>query len=108
MTALNIAIAVSNVGCALIGILLSRPLVRGKVSMNHFYGVRFKRSFESDEIWYEINRYGGQRMILWSYPILGLGLVALVTPPALTLILAFAPMLYLIPCIESYRHLRSL
>ena len=47
-------------------------------------------------------------MILWSYPILGLGLAALVTPPALTLILAFAPMLYLIPCVESYRHLRSL
>lgn len=108
MTAPNIAIAVSNVGCALIGILLSRPLVRGKIPMNRLYGVRFKRSFESDEIWYEINRYGGQRMILWSYPILGLGLAALVTPLALTLILAFAPMLYLIPCVESYRHLRKL
>lgn len=108
MTALNIAIAATNVGCALLCILLARPLIRGKVAMNYLYGVRFRRSFESDEIWYEINRYGGRRMIVWSYALLGLGLVALFTPPAWTVLLAFAPVLYLIPCVESYRYLRSL
>jgi len=108
ITPLNVAIAVSNVACAVLGIVLSRPFVSGKVPMNPLYGVRFKRSFESDAIWYEINRYGGRRMIVWSCAILGLGVAALFTPSAVTLALGFAPLLYLVPCIESYRRLRRL
>ena len=48
---------------------LSIPLFLGKVPMNHFYGVRFRQSFKSDQNWYEINRYGAKVMALFTIPI---------------------------------------
>lgn len=107
--ALAITVCLSNVACALIAGGLAVPLVRRRVKMNGYYGVRFARSFESDELWYRINEYGGRRLLLWSIPILALGLVALfVSSEAWLVTLAFAPMLYIIPCIESYVFARRL
>ena len=29
--------------------------------MNHLYGIRIKKSFESEDSWYKINEYGGKQ-----------------------------------------------
>jgi hypothetical protein len=45
----------------LIGLLISAlawPLVKGRVEMNHFYGVRVRQAFEPEEKWYKLNQYG--------------------------------------------------
>ncbi len=67
--ALNFVLA--NCGCALLSIAISVPLVLRKVPMNIWYGFRIKKAFMSDELWYDINAYGGKQMILGS-----LGMIA--------------------------------
>ena len=113
MSALGIGIGISNIVVAVIGLLLARPLLHDRVKMNWLYGVRFKRSFESDELWYAINRYGARRMIVWS---IVLGIVGIVTPfvvdegrEVLAVLLALAPaLLYGVACLESYRYAQRL
>jgi uncharacterized membrane protein len=61
-------------------ILLGIPLKKGLVKKNWLYGVRIKKSFESEELWYKINKYGGERMIFWSFPIFVLALVHFLIP----------------------------
>lgn len=61
-------------------ILLGIPLKKGLVKRNWLYGFRIKKSFESDELWYKINKYGGERMIFWSIPIFILALVNFLLP----------------------------
>ncbi len=87
---------------------LSIPLVRGKIPRNSLYGVRLPQSFQSDEAWFAINRFGGRRLLVWSMPLVLLGIVCFFLPlqahPGLTLTLGFAPLvLVLIPAWESWR-----
>jgi len=44
----------------LLMIAVCRPLVRRKIKMNHWYGIRIPAAFESEERWFEINEYGGR------------------------------------------------
>jgi len=109
MSSLNLFVAFCNLGCALVAIPLAIPLCRRKIRMNGFYGVRLARSFESDELWYRINEYGGRRLILWSFGLIGFGVLSFfVTSRPWLIALAFAPLLYVIPCIESYVYARRL
>ncbi len=105
---INWIVAGSNVFCAIVCIALSIPLLRGRVKMNSWYGVRFAKSFESDEAWYDINRFGAQRMILWSVVIAAIGVGCLFVDFTgrewLVVLFACAPMLYLVSAIESYRY----
>lgn len=80
----SIIAAITNIALALILIGISVPLVLGKISMNSTYGIRFAKSFESDELWFKINRYGGKQLIKWSIPIAVLGLASLVFPTLAT------------------------
>lgn len=103
-------------GCCLLYVAalvigLHIPLLRGKVKMNKLYGMRFKQSFESDENWYAINRYGARLMIRWGVVILVVGLATFFMPldnrPALTIGLAFVPLVVVIPAIQSYLFARQ-
>jgi len=60
---------------ALLTIFISLPLIRGKVKMNDWYGVRIPAAFESDAAWYELNRYGGRLLVVWG---LGIAFLALI------------------------------
>lgn len=91
---------------------LAVPLVRGRIRRNHFYGVRFPESFQSDEAWFAINRFGGKRLLVWSVPIVLLGIAAFFLPLrshlALTLVLAFLPVVFvLVAAVESARFAKS-
>jgi len=111
MTSINLLLGLSNVFCAALVIGLSLPLLRGKVKRNLFYGIRLAKSFESEELWYEINTYGARRMIFWSLVLLVLGGLAFFVPleghTVRTLLFAFAPLLYLISAFETYRYARK-
>lgn len=110
MGSLPLIAAIVNIvlGFTLIGI--SVPLALSKIPMNQAYGVRFAKSFESDELWFKINRYGGKQLITWSIPIVLLGLAVLVFPSLVTgtgnflLVCCVVPMVFvLIALIMSYR-----
>ena len=46
---------------------VSVPMIRGRVKMNQWYGVRIRAAFESEAAWYDINRYGGRLLLVWSF-----------------------------------------
>jgi len=103
MSQANVLLGLSNPGCAVLMILLAIPLVHCKVKRNRWYGIRIKKAFESDENWYQINAYGGRRLILWALVLAVVGIVAFSVPLeglALRLVLACAPLIVIVPCIE--------
>ena len=69
-------------GLGLLGYLISLPLIRGQVPMNHLYGVRTRKSFSSPENWDAINRYGGRQLAGYALGNALVGLVALFVPVA--------------------------
>lgn len=108
MPTINIFLSAVTLGCAALFIGLAIPLVRRKIKMNYFYGVRFKNSFVSDEAWYAINEYGGWQMIYWSIPIIIAGIVILFVDleanPWVTFMLASSAGVLIIPgVIQSWR-----
>ena len=97
---------------AVIVILISIPMLNRKIPMNRWYGARFKKSFESEENWYRINAYSAKQLILWTIPILIIGIVTLFLPiegnTRLFNAIAFSPLLVCVPCLISYRYARKL
>jgi uncharacterized membrane protein len=71
----NIIFGIINIACALLIIGISIPLVKHKIKMNYLYGIRIKKSFESEDSWYKINEYGGKQLIIWSIPMILVGLI---------------------------------
>src|SRR5687768_1691177 len=57
-----------------------QPLIRRKVPMNHFYGIRVPAAFESNQQWYEINEYGGRKLGRWSWIIMATGILGMFIP----------------------------
>jgi hypothetical protein len=43
------------------------PLLMRRIKMNRWYGFRIKKSFESEENWYEVNEMGARIFIVWSF-----------------------------------------
>ncbi len=67
-----------NVVIAVVAILSSVPLLRGRIKMNRWFGIRVPKAFKSDENWYRVNRYGSRALIWWSIPILVIGIVMII------------------------------
>lgn len=111
MRSLNLIWGLTHLATAVVCCLLARPMIRGKIPMNALYGARFAKSYESEENWQAINRYGGRRMVFWSWILGAIGVATLFVPLSrvpVILIVAMAPMVYLIACIETYRFSRRL
>lgn len=102
----------SNIFIALLVIGISIPLAYNKIPMNKTYGIRFKQSFESQEKWYKINAYGGRQLIVWSIPLFLLGVAAIFLPLAgrhfWIVVIACAPLIYLVPTLISYMYAKQL
>ena len=107
-----IALGISNVLIAVLIVLLSIPLSKGRIPMNRWYGVRFRESFESEENWRRINAYSARQLIYWSIPLLLIGIVTFFLPlkdrAALAVLLACAPLLLIVPAVISHRFARKL
>jgi len=110
---INYILAVSHIFVGALIIAISIPLVRGSISMNDWYGVRFKKSFSSDENWYKINKYGRKQLIFWSSFLILFGALTLFMPlqgnTSLAIANSCAPLLFLItPVLKSYRYAKDL
>lgn len=77
MDAAGLVIGLMFVLCGLMLVTLSIPLIKEKVGMNHWYGVRVRQSFESPERWYDINRAGGRYLLLGGVMVTAIGGVAM-------------------------------
>ena len=106
---MNIVLGISNLSLGLLLIVLSIPLIQRKVKMNHFYGVRIAKAFESEENWYQINAYGGRRLVAWSVVLAVIGVITFFLPlgsaehPNETLVLtvSLAPLIVIVPCVAQ-------
>lgn len=109
---MNILMGVIHIFTGFLIIAFCIPLVMGKVSMNRLYGIRFKKSYESDELWYKINAYGGRQMILWCIPIIMAGIACFFIDfahrPALQTVMGCFPLILLIPTATSWWYARKL
>ncbi len=96
---------------AFVIVLLAIPLLRGETKQNMLYGVRFSESFESEDAWNDINRYGAKQMLRWSIPIFMIGVFALLIPlqsrPVLAILLSLAPLLILGAAIQTKIYARK-
>lgn len=112
MDSVSIMVGVSNIFSGMLIIVISIPLLRGWVSRNRVYGIRFAKSFESEENWQRINAYGARRLMIWSVPIIAMGIIALFIPlhgrETVTLLVAGAPLITIVPAVESYLYARKL
>ncbi|PQP34683.1 hypothetical protein C6A37_06480 [Desulfobacteraceae bacterium SEEP-SAG9] len=108
----SIYLGISNIFCGLLFTAISIPLLNGSIKMNRYYGIRFKKSYESEENWYKINKFGAKRLIIWSIPLLLIGSVTFFLRvndhSVLKLIIALAPLIVIIPAIESYVYAKRL
>ncbi len=53
-------IGLSHLLTGLLLVLVAMPLIRRKVAMNRWYGVRIRKAFASEANWYAINEVGGR------------------------------------------------
>ena len=111
--ALHTGVGLAIAGASLFVLLGCIPLWQGRVKMNRIYGMRVPRAFESDPLWYEINRYGGKLFVIWSAAILGIGLLSILIPypddGPLPLIVALTPpFLYVVAALQIYLYSRKL
>jgi uncharacterized membrane protein len=63
-------------------IVLSVPLIRGKVGPNPWYGFRVRRTLEDPVIWYKANAFAGKTLI-WAAIAMIMGSLALYVVPGL-------------------------
>ena len=111
MDPVAITVGVSWTLTGLLCLALSIPLIRGQVGRNRLYGVRFPASFQSDEAWLAINRFGGRRLAAWSFALIAVGVASFFLPlqshTGLTLTLGFAPLVFVLaPVVETWRFAR--
>ncbi len=68
-------IVIVHLAAAVAVVLASVPLIRRRVKMNPWYGVRIPAAFESEERWFEINAYGGRLLLRWGLVIAATAIV---------------------------------
>lgn len=109
MESVNVKTAVTLACLGLIVILVSVPLMLGKVKMNSAYGFRIRKAFESEENWYKINRYGAKAMICWGVVVIFIGMVCLFISPQLVLTVAkIGFILVFVPIVQTLYYARRL
>ena len=112
MTGINVLLGISAIGSGLLIGALNIPLMQRKIKRNHLYGMRFKKSLESDELWFDINEYGGRLFVIWSVILVALGIAMFFLPtiegPGSATMLGIAPLIYLIPAWRTWRYSKTL
>lgn len=113
MDSLNLSIGLPQIATGFLLMVVARPLVQGRIKPNRWYGVRIAKAFESEANWYAINRFGGQRLIVWSWAIVAAGVLSLFLPlranDALTLFAGLLPaLIVMIPTVEMVRFSKTL
>ena len=75
-------------------------------------GIRIPQAFVSEARWYEINKYGGRLLALWSWPITLFGVIGFLVPSTffLTYLLVALGLLLVsvfVPLIQTIRWART-
>lgn len=109
MTTVNAKTAITLVCLGFVPIAVSIPLLLGKIKMNHVYGFRIHKAFESEENWYMINRYGAKALIGWSFIVMVAGIACLyIDPQHVLTVPKIAFISVLVPVVQTLWYARRL
>jgi uncharacterized membrane protein len=113
MEAINLILAGELLFTGALFILISLPLLKDKIKMNRLYGIRIQKSFESEENWYKINRFGARELIKVGYTLTAAGFVVLFIDfnynNAVIIIISLLPAIILIfPVYRILRYVKKL
>lgn len=108
MDSTSILLGASNIFVGLLILAVVWPLRQGKVPRNSGYGFRTRAALSLDEAWVRINRFGARQATRWCVVLVLIGIFAFFVPigpnAALTIVFALAPLIVIIPCIETIRY----
>ena len=93
MSSINIHLGVTLIFCGLLFIGINIPLYKGSIKMNYWYGFRIGKAFDSEQNWYDINKYGAKRLMIWSVPIIITGIIYLFLSPRVVRITHVIPLI---------------
>ncbi|MDF2441212.1 MAG: hypothetical protein JWN98_2196 [Abditibacteriota bacterium] len=113
MTTEQLTLGLSLVVTGALIILVSLPLLKDQIRPNAIYGIRMAKSFESEENWYKMNRYGAKQMIRWAAVMIVFGLITFFFPlqgnSSLITLIALSPALFLcVPVFLIHRYSKTL
>lgn len=80
MNPIQAVLALGNLLTGIVLIAISTPLVKRRIGPNQWYGFRISKAFQSNELWYDINEYGGRQLIIWAIPMIITGVACLFIP----------------------------
>ncbi len=49
----------------IIFILISLPLIKRKIKINHWYGLRLPKTMKDERVWYEVNERSGRHFFIF-------------------------------------------
>ena len=104
----NILIARSLFAVGALILAICIPLLQGKIKRNALYGIRTPKAFESDELWFKINRYGARQMMGGAAVMMVLGLLTFALPfRSQALLMAWFGLVnilcVMVPCVQIFR-----
>jgi hypothetical protein len=110
MNSINISLGIAFILCGLLFIGVSIPLYKGSIKMNYWYGFRIGKALDSEQNWYDINKYGARRLIIWSFPIIISGIIYFFLSPQVARASNVIPLIIFtfIPVIETLMYARRL
>ena len=80
MTAVQIVLGSLDILSAVAFIGVGVPMAMRKIPMNRWCGIKIRKAFQSEALWYDINAYGGRQFIIWALPILAAGVACFFVP----------------------------
>lgn len=75
MDAISVIVGLCNVACGLIFTLLGTVIATFRIPVNSWYGFRVPNALASQENWDRVNRFGGQRLVIWGIPLILTGVI---------------------------------
>ncbi|MEM1128713.1 MAG: hypothetical protein AAGI71_18865 [Bacteroidota bacterium] len=104
----SLIVGLTLIATAVVVLVLAWLLARGRWSPSAWHRARLEATGGTDETWHRVRRYAGRRFMMWSIPVLLAGAAAWWVPAQAAAWLVFAPVLYVVPCIEAVRYARRL
>jgi hypothetical protein len=79
----SLIVGLCNVACGLVFALLGSILAAVRIPRGKWFGFRVGNALASDENWERVNRFGGQRLVVWGIPLILAGVICvfLAFPP---------------------------
>lgn len=75
MDVVSLTVGLCNMACGIVFALVGMLLAVCRIPKGAWYGFRLSNAMVSDENWERVNRFGGQRLVVWAMPLMLAGVI---------------------------------